>query len=191
MSTSTAPALLDREQLVLDHVWLAEVLAGQARRPFGFTWQDARSAALEGLVRAARVFDPTLGAGQFKPFAVQRMRWAIVDGIRRDAPWGNPRNWGNGGAGLPKPWPVTIADVPRHQERSDEPEPEEVVILEEEAAVVRTAVDALPPRLHLVVRRYFYEDRTLAQIGAELGVTESRASQLMKLARKVLTETLS
>lgn len=181
---STALAVLDRDQLVLDHVWLAEVVAAHIPKPIGFDFEDARSAALEGLLRAARVFDPTRG-GQFKPFAAQRIRWAILDAIRADSPWTNSRG------GRARAWPVLIADVPRHQERSDEPEPEEVVILEEEAAAVRDAVDALPPRLQLVVRRHFYEDRTLTQIGADLGVTESRVCQLMKEARKALAEALN
>lgn len=182
---STAAAVLDREQLVLDHVWLAEVLAAQASKPYGFDFQDARSAALEGLFRAARVFDPARARAQFKPFVIQRIRWAIIDAIREASPWTNSRG------GRARAWPVPIAEMPLSQERSDEPEPEEVVVLEEETAAVRTAVVALPPRLQLVVRRYFYEDRTLMQIGAELGVTEARVSQLMKLARKELAEALT
>jgi len=176
---------LDRDQLILDHIWLAEVLAVQVRKPVGFVWPDARSAALEGLVRAARTWDPTRGGGDFRSFAAQRMRWAIVDGIRQASPWRTKR-----GIGAP-PWPVPFWELPTGEMRSDESEPEEVVIVKEEAIEVRTAVAALPPRLQLVIRRYFYEDRTLTQIGAELGVTESRACQLMKLARKKLAGALA
>ncbi len=40
------------------------------------------------------------------------------------------------------------------------------------------AVDQLGERDRLVLRMYYLEDRTLAEIGRMLGVTESRVSQL-------------
>jgi RNA polymerase sigma factor for flagellar operon FliA len=48
----------------------------------------------------------------------------------------------------------------------------------------REAVEALPPRLRLVVDLHYGEGRTLREIGARLGVTESRACQLLSQATR-------
>jgi RNA polymerase sigma factor for flagellar operon FliA len=58
------------------------------------------------------------------------------------------------------------------------PGPEEMLIRRERIGYLRHAIDALPDRLRVVVNGYFFEERPMAQIAAELGVTESRVSQL-------------
>lgn len=58
------------------------------------------------------------------------------------------------------------------------PGPEEMLIRRERIGYLRHAIDALPDRLRVVVTGYFFEERPMAQIAAELGVTESRVSQL-------------
>jgi RNA polymerase sigma factor for flagellar operon FliA len=52
--------------------------------------------------------------------------------------------------------------------------PEEMLINRERFGYLRHAVDALPDRLRVVVQRYFFEERPMAQIAEELGVSESR-----------------
>ena len=56
--------------------------------------------------------------------------------------------------------------------------PEEMLIRRERLGYLRHAIEALPERLRAVVIGYFFEERPMAQIAAELGVTESRVSQL-------------
>ena len=58
------------------------------------------------------------------------------------------------------------------------PGPEELLIRRERIGYLRHAIEALPDRLRVVVTGYFFEERPMAQIAAELGVTESRVSQL-------------
>ncbi len=48
----------------------------------------------------------------------------------------------------------------------------------EQAAYVRDALQLLPDRLRAVVEGYFMQGRTSAEIAADLGVTESRVSQM-------------
>ena len=43
---------------------------------------------------------------------------------------------------------------------------------------IRAAIAALPPRERRVVAMYYYAEATMKQIGAEIGVNESRVSQL-------------
>ncbi len=74
------------------------------------------------------------------------------------------------------------------------PSPVEALEQRERIAYLHDGVDALPERLRTVVQGYFFEGRPMAQIAEELGVTESRVSQLraeaVALLRGALTATL-
>src|SRR5580765_3322412 len=55
---------------------------------------------------------------------------------------------------------------------------------------VRAAIAALPPRERKVVGLYYYAEATMKQIGAEIGVNESRVSQLHARAIQRLKKSL-
>ena len=69
--------------------------------------------------------------------------------------------------------------------------PEELLLRRERLGYLRHAVDVLPERLRTVVIRYFFEERPMADIAAELGVTESRVSQLRGEALGLLRDGLN
>lgn len=50
------------------------------------------------------------------------------------------------------------------------------------AALIDQALRALEPREEQVVRRHFFEDKTLKQVGGELGISESRVCQIFNSA---------
>ena len=56
---------------------------------------------------------------------------------------------------------------------------------------VHAAIAALPPRERKVISLYYYGEVTMKQIGAEIGVNESRVSQLHARAIKRLRQALS
>ena len=56
---------------------------------------------------------------------------------------------------------------------------------------VKAAIESLPPRERKVVGLYYYGDVTMKQIGAEIGVNESRVSQLHARAIKRLRVVMS
>jgi RNA polymerase sigma factor for flagellar operon FliA len=56
---------------------------------------------------------------------------------------------------------------------------------------VMAAIDSLPPRERTVIGLYYYGDVTMKQIGGEIGVNESRVSQLHARAIKRLRVVLS
>jgi RNA polymerase sigma factor for flagellar operon FliA len=58
-------------------------------------------------------------------------------------------------------------------------------------AYLRDAVDELPERLRAVVRGYYFAERPMAEIAAELGVTDSRVSQLRAEAVTLLRGALA
>jgi RNA polymerase sigma factor for flagellar operon FliA len=62
--------------------------------------------------------------------------------------------------------------------RDDAPGPEDNVLITERLRYLRAAVDTLPDRLRTVVEGLFLQDRSVAELADELGVTQSRISQL-------------
>ncbi len=69
--------------------------------------------------------------------------------------------------------------------------PEELLIRRERLGYLKHAVDALPERLRAVVYGYFFEERPMAQIAVDLGVTESRVSQLRAEALSLMRDGLN
>lgn len=73
---------------------------------------------------------------------------------------------------------------------ADDPTPEVVVLADERDDFLRTAVATLPPRLRKVVEDYYFAERRLIDIAADLDVTESRVSQLRAQAVAMLRDRL-
>ena len=68
--------------------------------------------------------------------------------------------------------------------------PDELFAHREMRSVLNRVVATLPPRYQLVIRMYYSEERTMKQIGTELGVNESRVSQIHKAALQKLQAAL-
>ncbi len=69
--------------------------------------------------------------------------------------------------------------------------PEAVVERRERLAYLHDAVATLPDKLRVVVEGYFFAERPMAEIAAELGVTESRVSQLRAEAVSLLRDAMN
>ena len=66
--------------------------------------------------------------------------------------------------------------------------PEEAILDRERRSVLTDAVAALPDRLRRVVVGYFFEERSMQDLADELGVSESRVSQLRAEALVLLKD---
>jgi len=81
-------------------------------------------------------------------------------------------------------------DIDTVEPSSAEPSPEALVMKRDLASRVSSAISALPERLQVVLGLHYQEECTLREIGAVLGVSESRACQLhaeaIQLVRAVL-----
>ncbi|MFN8034904.1 MAG: sigma-70 family RNA polymerase sigma factor [Acidimicrobiia bacterium] len=66
--------------------------------------------------------------------------------------------------------------------------PEETLVARERQAYLTDAVAALPERLRHVVVGYFFEERSMQELADELGVSESRISQLRAEALLLLKD---
>src|SRR3954466_11394122 len=69
--------------------------------------------------------------------------------------------------------------------------PEELLLHRERIGYLHDAVAVLPERLRFVVEASFLQERPLVDVAAELGVTESRVSQLRTEALALLKDGLS
>ncbi|GAB1641674.1 sigma-70 family RNA polymerase sigma factor [Krasilnikovia sp. MM14-A1259] len=69
--------------------------------------------------------------------------------------------------------------------------PEDLLLKRERLGYLHQAIQALPDRLRMVVTQSFLQERPLSEVAAELGVTESRISQLRTEALRMLREGLN
>jgi RNA polymerase sigma factor FliA len=69
--------------------------------------------------------------------------------------------------------------------------PEDLLVHREKVGYLHNAIAALPERLRRVVEAYFFDELPMADIAAELGVTESRVSQLRGEALVLLRDGLN
>ena len=69
--------------------------------------------------------------------------------------------------------------------------PEESVIVDERLRYLRAAVETLPERLRVVVEQVFFHDRSVTDVAKDLGVTQSRVSQLRAEAMMLLRDGLN
>ena len=70
--------------------------------------------------------------------------------------------------------------------RSELPGPEEAAVIAERERIMRAAIEALPDRMRRIVVDLFYNDRSVTEIAAELGVTHSAVSQQRSQAMQLL-----
>jgi RNA polymerase sigma factor for flagellar operon FliA len=74
---------------------------------------------------------------------------------------------------------------------ADHETPDTVLVERERRAYLLDAVSALPERLRHVVVGYFFEERPMQELADELGVTESRISQMRAEALVLLRDGLN
>lgn len=187
------PLTPERRDLALANVRLAYRLASllwPSVRP-RLDQEETRAAALLGLCRAAGLYDPARGT-KFSTYAWHCVRTAVLDAARhggtvsvsyrrasaspdaaRAARWrASPLGEGPDVEAPPEPCPLAAADAAR------------------EAGRVREAVARLPGRQARAVRLYYWDGKTLAEAGRELGLTRERVRQILLAARGRLGEML-
>jgi len=170
-----------------------ECMAVELSRGYGGTTlkDELVQAGLVGLWQATQRYDDQV-ENTFWSFAYPRVRGAMLDELRslshrsrtahdavKDETWLSR-----------SPWALVFAaplDDARDQE-DDSPHPATSLEARETGILLRRLLHRLPRDLAYVLRRHYFEEATLKQLGAELGVTESRACQMEKLGVKRLRE---
>lgn len=219
-----------RQTIIVQHLSLVRYLVGRfvAQLPPHLDPQDLTSAAVIGLIHAADRFDPTRGV-QFKTFAEQHIRGAILDELRasdhlsrtvRDKCKMVEREMhqlehrlGRNPTGeemaqslsismdeyhqlleevhefsfisIDDSWddeeghPLSLADVIGDDESRS---PQNRAMASQLTETLGAAIDALPDKERLAVTLYYYEELNLKEIGAIMGLTESRICQILSQA---------
>lgn len=186
-----------RAELVENYLPFVRYTAGRLRSQVTPSLRsELFSLGLLGLLDALDKFDPELG-NRFETYAGTRIRGAMRDGVRRMGPL--PR-----GANLQTKCLIrSITPVDFQSARTargvsfqdwleDADQPSALDRLEHLADrdELLEAVETLPERERTVIHRHYFEGFYLKTIGAELGVTESRACQIHRRALKMLERSL-
>ena len=144
-----------------------------------------------GWAEARQRFDASRGV-PFAGFAAARIRGAILDGLRRaDTLSRGDRRRAQRDSAPALPRIVSdSAEVEAAMDRScDDGDVSDVLAQQEMVDELRIAMTKLPERERLVLLRHFFDDVPMRVIGAELGVTESRVSQIATAAVEKLRGT--
>lgn len=194
----TGRARADRDDLICHYLPLVRFLAGSAGRPLPpMVRAELPSFGVFGLIDAIERFDPTFNV-RFESYASRRIKGAIGDGLRLLSHF--PR----GASARPGRIIDKIISIDFQTARTPlgtrleetlfdplaERPPDGVELAADHGEVVE-AIALLPERDRFVIEQHYYERRTLKEIGAELGVTESRVCQLHRRALRTIGEALA
>jgi RNA polymerase sigma factor FliA len=165
--------------------------------PVGLEANDLVSSGVIGLAEAWERFDASRGVA-FEAYAVPRIRGAVIDAIRA-SDWvprkarQRARNTGEQVAVL-----VSLdggrndGDDSQATQLADEsaPVPGAALLAGERKEELLENLKGLPEREKMIVTQHYFHGVQLATIARELGVTESRVSQLHGRALRMLREGL-
>lgn len=177
-------------ELVVKHYeWAAKIANATARRLPTIDRDDAIGEAMLALIGSARRWRPKKGA-PFKSFAQRRIVGAVLDLQRKNDPAGRDlRDKIEAGEKIEQAVPYHVwgdpAELERQRRISVAVRPRQEASAEV-ALLLARIVRLLSPRQQAVAIRHALNDETLAEIGADLGVTESRVCQIWKEAQRVL-----
>jgi RNA polymerase sigma factor for flagellar operon FliA len=190
---------------VVEHLALVRKIATRVKRTLGaqsVELEDLVQYGATGLLEAKARFDPRYGVA-FSTFAYHRIEGAIYDGLRTMGRLGRQAyakvraaeylsNAVDRAAGSThKPTTeealrevlrvmrgVAAVTIATEATEVDAVPADEQASRRELADKVRRAVAALPERERHFIEKHYYEDKTLTEAGAEVGVTKSWASRL-------------
>jgi len=212
--TQELPLTTEQQHLVEDNLALVEKVAGMvhAQAPT-FELGELVAFGYEGLVEAAQRFDPSHGV-QFADFAFFRVRGSIWDGIRSSSQFSRSdqqrytaeqmveacRNRREALTGTMERLALLVAKsgpAPRRTSLADAaevplggPSPETQVNTLRIRDRILEATQALETAEREILRGHYFDDKTLEQAGAAVGLSKSWTSRLHARALKLLGKAL-
>ncbi len=199
MLTSTPLLATPSADEVSRHMLLVkQVVARFLRRlPANVLRDDLLAAGVFGLIDSLRKNGGDQGP-TFEAYARIRIRGAILDELRTQDWLSRRARWAvsdkvEAGEGAPMAL-IGLDDVDANSALVDEEadDAEAQMVSEEDMKHLRDAVERLPPREATIVRMHYFHGARFKEIGAALGVSEPRISQLhtraMGQLRKILAD---
>jgi RNA polymerase sigma factor FliA len=171
--SQAAETRLDLSRLVSG---IAGRLYARLPRGCGIEMADLLQAGNVGLLKAERSYEPESGI-PLAGYAKFRIRGEMLDMIRRHASRRLVLACDRDNLEDPEQ-PEWLACVPAPAEAS----PHSSALRQQRSAILREEIRRLPDRYRRVVSMRYSGELTLREIGAELRVNESRASQIHRLA---------
>lgn len=225
MRAPMAPRLTEseRDELVRGHLDMVPRIARKIQRdmPSWVRLDDLVGAGQEGLLDAARRFDPARGSS-FNNYAYYRVRGTMIDWVRDAAshdPVARARATAHAAvddmletlagehdlaamsadvaaamltATLQEAATAyALAELADETRAQPREDPEAATARRETGSVLARAVDALPERERGILRGVYFDGRTIEQSGAALGLTKGWASRLHARALALLREALA
>jgi RNA polymerase sigma factor for flagellar operon FliA len=178
---------------------IAHRVASTYGLPVGVEANDLVSSGVLGLAEAWDRYDPSRGVA-FEAFAVPRVRGSIIDSIRA-SDW-VPRKARQRARNTGEQVAVLVSldggrsdgeyDSSGAERISDDsiPLPGADLMSAEQRQELIVTLNRLPEREKMIVTLHYFHGVQLASIAKELGVTESRVSQLHGRALRMLREGL-
>ena len=189
-----------------EELGLVTIVARSLHRRLGSAveFDDLMSAGREGLLEAARRFDPECGT-PFRAFARFRVRGAMIDCARRHSPFSRKihrqlvaqkaaLNFRESSVTAPVPVSegstisilaniATATALGLELDASGEPSsetvsPEQALARRELVALVKDTVDELGADEAQIIRRHYFQEEYLEDIAADLGMSKAWATRL-------------
>jgi len=194
------------DELIESNLGYAHAIAAElaGKYPPNITRSDLKGAAEFGLVQAAHSYDPSRNVS-FVTFAYYRIRGAIVDEVRKSWQTSHLKVEGDG---LISEVPATGGLYPEEHAFQDgallalwdgvvekrleaaTESPASWVLRKEESAAIRKAIQRLPKRHRFVLWSHYYEDLSLASLGAQLNLSRSSVSRIHSQALIMISNVL-
>lgn len=167
--------------LVEEHLWLVRCIAHSVARrvPPSVELEDLTQAGHLGLVQAAQKYAEEGQSASFATFARFRVNGAIADYLRSlDSVSRQMRHKITAGE-ADDFTEVDLGALPVELEARGET-PEQATMALQFTEQLRSLVEGLSGRERTIIQQYYFHERTMHDIGRDLGCKESRVSQMHK-----------
>jgi RNA polymerase sigma factor for flagellar operon FliA len=159
-----------------------QIAASIARRlPSHVDREELISLGALGWAQARCRFDATRGV-PFAGFAAARIRGAILDGLRQSDSVSRGERRRAKESAVPTPQRIVCDPSELAYALSiavSEEDPTEEMARRQSLADLHRALSTLTEREWFIINRHFFDEQPMRAVGAELGVTESRISQIV------------
>jgi RNA polymerase sigma factor (sigma-70 family) len=193
-SPPPAASTVSRDDLIHSHLYLVRAIASELIRsaPPPLKFDDLVAYGRLGLVTAAARFDPTRGP-RFADYAAPRIRGAMLDGFRKEGPFGDVRERKR----LPKLERVRVEDDEQlgrlmigDSRKAPQEDWAEQADYRQLVTQLSDAVDKLPAHLRSFTLAHFYRDVPLHELGRQLGVSKYAVHRLRNTAVREISSLL-